>query len=237
MAVFYQPDIAEGAHFLNEEESRHCVKVLRLRQNDPVTVVDGMGSYYRSTIRDTNPKRCTFDIVSQYRQPTLPYSINLFMAPTKNLDRMEWMVEKLTEIGVNSIQFIECDFSERRVLKLQRLRRKAVSAMKQSGRAYLPTLAELQPLFSKPIDITDETQKFIAHIDDERRQVLSQVAQPSESYSVLIGPEGGFSPREIAWATEQNFKTVSLGEFRLRTETAGLVVGQTLHTINQLSLS
>ncbi len=234
MAIFYQPAVAEGVDFLTEEESRHCVKVLRLRPNDPITVVDGKGTYYQSVIQETNPKRCTFNIVSQRHQPPLPYSINLLIAPTKNLDRMEWMVEKLTEIGVDSIQFIECDYSERRVLKLERLQRKAVSAMKQSGRALLPTLSEMQPLTSEQLKIPESTQNFIAHIDEDHHQPLSQLAQANKSYLVLIGPEGGFSPKEISWATEQYSKMVSLGDYRLRTETAGLAACQTLHIINYL---
>ncbi|MGB3584897.1 MAG: RsmE family RNA methyltransferase [Tunicatimonas sp.] len=234
MAIFYQLKVTDGANFLSEEESRHCVKVLRLRPNDPITVVDGKGGYYQSVIQETNPKRCAFNVINHYQQPALPYSINLLIAPTKNLDRMEWLVEKLTEIGINSIQFIECDYSERRVLKLERLQRKAVSAMKQSGRALLPTLFEMQPLTSEQINFPENTQIFIAHIDENHRQPLSHLAKIHKSYLVLIGPEGGFSPREIAWATEQKFQMASLGDYRLRTETAGLTACQTLHTINHL---
>ncbi|WKN42516.1 16S rRNA (uracil(1498)-N(3))-methyltransferase [Tunicatimonas pelagia] len=234
MATFYQPDIADGANFLGEEESRHCAKVLRLRPNDTITVVDGKGTYYQSVIQETSPKRCTFSIVRQQHQAAFPYSIHLLIAPTKNLDRTEWMVEKLTEIGVDSIQFVECDYSERRVLKLERLQRKAVSAMKQSGRALLPALVEIHPLTSGQLQLPADSSKFIAHIDENHHQPLSKLATTHTSYVLLVGPEGGFSPREITWATEQNFQMVSLGQYRLRTETAGLVGCQTLHTVNQL---
>ncbi|MEM9831343.1 MAG: RsmE family RNA methyltransferase [Bacteroidota bacterium] len=232
MATFYQPNVTDGAHFLDEEESRHAVKVLRLRQGDPITVVDGKGNYYQANLQDINPKRCSFSIVSQHSQPPLPYSVNLLIAPTKNFDRMEWMVEKLTEIGVDSIQFVECDYSERRTLKLPRLYRKAISAMKQSKRARLPVLHEMNPLSSWKASA--DTQNFIAHINDHHYQFLSAAAQIGQSYHILVGPEGGFSPAEVNWATERDFKMVSLGNYRLRTETAGLVACQTLHVINGL---
>ena len=235
MTTFYQPNAADGTHFLDEEESRHAVKVLRLQSGNSITVVDGKGNYFQAHLQDNNPKRCSFSVISQHSQPLLPYSIHLAIAPTKNLDRMEWMVEKLTEVGVDSIQFVECEYSERRVLKLQRLYRKAISAMKQSGRALLPVLHEIRPLSSWKA--LDNTQKFIAHIDDSHHQLLSKVVSPNKSYQVLVGPEGGFSPTEISWATERGFQVVGLGDFRLRTETAGLAACQTLHVINTIHRS
>jgi 16S rRNA (uracil1498-N3)-methyltransferase len=234
MAIFYQPDLPRGATFLTEEESRHSVKVLRQRPGDNITVVDGAGSYYQATIENANPKKCTFLVLSQHQQPQTNYSSTLLIAPTKSLDRTEWMVEKLTEIGIDTIQFVACRHSERRVLKLDRLERKAISAMKQSGRALLPQLRPIIPLTSWQTNSTSGSQKFIGYLGKEASPELIRTAKPANDYVILIGPEGGFAPDEVIWAQQQQFKIVSLGNYRLRTETAGLVAVQTLHSLNQL---
>lgn len=234
MAIFYQLALPQGANYLTEEESRHCVKVLRKRLGDVITIVDGLGNYYEASITDANPKKCTFEVLGKYQQPTENYSITLLIAPTKNLDRTEWMVEKLTEVGVNTIQFILCKHSERKVLKLDRLVRKAISAMKQSSRAQLPQLLPMIHLTSWQESITANSQKFIAYIDENVSIRLAQSAKPARNYIVLVGPEGDFTAEEVAWAMQHEFQPVSLGSYRLRTETAGLVAVHTLHTINQL---
>lgn len=229
MFIFYQPDVSGG--YLSEEESRHASKVLRLNTGDSIMIVDGLGTYYQALLLDTHPKKCTFEVVNRHRQPSRPYRIKLLIAPTKNLDRMEWLIEKLTEIGIDTIQFVQCQHSERRVLKLDRLVRKAVSAMKQSGRAYLPQLLPLLPL--KSWQSADSDQKFMAYLGEDTQSGLFQVAKPASDYTVLIGPEGGFAPEEADWAVQQGFGLVRLGNFRLRTETAGLMACHTLHLINE----
>jgi len=233
MAIFYQPELPLGNNFLTEEESRHCVKVLRQRPGDTITVVDGSGTYYQARITDANPKNCAFEVVEKHQQATVNYRITLLVAPTKNQDRTEWMVEKLTEIGIDTIQFVLCQHSERKVLKTDRLERKAVSAMKQSNRAILPQIKPLIPLTSWQT-VTEDSQKFIAYIDGGVSSNLAQAAQAAGNYFIMVGPEGGFSPEEVAWAQQQHFQPVSLGDFRLRTETAGLAAVTTLHNINQL---
>ncbi|MEQ9441118.1 MAG: 16S rRNA (uracil(1498)-N(3))-methyltransferase [Cyclobacteriaceae bacterium] len=232
MAIFYQPNIRQGEHFLDSEESRHCARVLRKRPGDTIQIVDGLGTLFTAVIRDANPKKCTFDITDEHPQPRLDYSIHLLIAPTKNSDRMEWMVEKLTEIGIDAIQFVQCTHSERTVLKLERLQRKAISAMKQSERAFLPKLLPMVPLTSWKPMTTDNAQKYIAHLGEEPPADLFTASQAQGEYYVLVGPEGDFSQQEIDWAMDQGFQPVRLGHFRLRTETAGLSACHTLHLVN-----
>lgn len=237
MILFYQPELSPTAPALPPDESRHCVKVLRRQVGDSLTVVDGQGTYYEGIINHTDPKRCAFDIGRSWSEPSRSYSIHVAIAPTKNLDRMEWLVEKAVEIGIDRFSFIQCDHSERRVLKLDRLLKKAVAAMKQSGRATLPTIDELQSFeqFVTRPPTTESQQRLIAYVDSANPTHLAQAALPGVSYEVLVGPEGGFSEREITQAKEQHYRVVSLGAYRLRTETAGLVVCTTLQTINALT--
>nr|WKN36499.1 16S rRNA (uracil(1498)-N(3))-methyltransferase [Tunicatimonas sp. TK19036] len=232
MPIFYQPHVRHGDFYLDEEEARHCAKVLRKRPGDAITVVDGLGTFYEAIVLDSHPKKCSFEVKSEYKEPEPTFAIHLIIAPTKNTDRMEWMVEKITEIGVNSIQFVECQHSERNILKLDRLQRKAISAMKQSERAFLPQLNPMIPLASWKSEATRPSQQFIAYLSEKPPPELFQVAKPSHDYFVLIGPEGDFSEEEISWATSEGFQPVSLGKNRLRTETAGLVACHTFHLAN-----
>lgn len=230
MQLFYQPDIEKGILSLNIEESRHCVKVLRKKEGDEITIVDGKGHFYEAIIADANPKKCLFDIQRTYQEAPKPFFIHIGIAPTKNIDRIEWFLEKSIELGIDAITFLACEHSERIKINTERLEKKAISAMKQSIKSKLPLLNPLVP-FSSFIQ-TPATQKFIAYIDQETTGHLMHAAKKQQDYLVLIGPEGDFSKKEIAMAREEGFAPVSLGNSRLRTETAGLVACHTLNLIN-----
>ena len=230
MHLFYQPD---PVLFLTEDESRHAVKTLRLGVGSPIAVTDGHGNRFSAVITQTDPRRCPFRITDTQTTAPRPFSIRLCVAPTKNMDRIEWFVEKAVEIGIERISFFIGQHSERRVLKLERLEKIAVSAMKQSLQAYLPTLDEAVS-FDKLLKTIDEPQRFIAHLPDAEPPVqLAKAAQPAGRYAVLIGPEGDFAEKEIQQAVAAGFQLVTLGPNRLRTETAALTACQLMNFINQ----
>jgi len=228
LQLFYQSKIQDGVHQLEEEESRHVLKVLRLGIGDQLSITDGKGQIYNAEITTISKKTCNFSIKSTITVPKRKYFIHLGIAPTKNIDRLEWFVEKATEIGVDEITFLSCEKSERRVINLDRLYKKAVSAIKQSGQAWLPTLNEIKP-FNESLEF--DGAKFIAHVDCDNQFHLKE-AKPNGKYIVLIGPEGDFSAEEISLATGKGFKNVSLGSTTLRTETAGLAACHILNLIN-----
>ena len=235
MHRFYCPDIAETLT-LGEEDSKHCVKVLRMVEGDTIEVVDGNGMLYTCRITMAHPKRCAIEVVERTEQP--PHwgcRIVLGVAPTKNMDRMEWLVEKCVEMGVDRIIPLRCHNSERTVLKTERLRKIMVSAMKQSLKATLPQLDELTPVervMAEPFDGT----RCIAYCDEqlprEERKTLVGTYRPGGDVMVLIGPEGDFSPEEVQVARTAGFVPVTLGESRLRTETAGMMSVAFVHALN-----
>lgn len=230
MLLFYQPDIATGSTWLSEEESKHCTKVLRKREGEAITVTDGKGFFYDCTIKKADSRKCEFFIDSVKTETTKTYRIHIAIAPTKNADRLEWFVEKATEMGIDEITLLECDHSERTYTKTERLLKVAVSAMKQSQKATVPILNELMPfadILSKESD-----QRFIAYVDHSNPQHLFKTAKPGKKYLVLIGPEGDFSKRELDLALQNDFVKVSLGTSRLRTETAGMAACCLLNSIN-----
>lgn len=231
MQIFYTPDIATQS-VLTEEESGHCVRVLRLSTGSEILLTDGKGSFYKAAITNPHHKRCEFEILDQWQQPSLwNFKLHIAVAPTKNMDRMEWFVEKATEIGINEIHLLNCRFSERKEIKKSRLDKIAVSAMKQSQKATLPIIHEMTD-FKKFIVQPFDGRKFIAHCEEQDKKLIKEVYHPGENALVLIGPEGDFSPEEIALALENGFEPISLGESRLRTETAALVACNTLHILN-----
>ncbi|ELR72422.1 Ribosomal RNA small subunit methyltransferase E [Fulvivirga imtechensis AK7] len=231
MSLFYQPEVSNGVLFLDEEESRHCIKVLRYKTGDTIQVQDGRGNIFSVRLTSAHQKKCEFEVIdTEFQQPP-PYYIHVGIAPTKNLDRIEWFVEKTVEIGVQEISFISCKNSERKVLKLDRLERKALSAMKQSQHRYMPKLNELRSFNELTTKIT-ETDKYIAHVDFDNPVGLARSAKAGGKYCVLIGPEGDFTSEEVEYALQNGFKKVSLGSSRLRTETAGIVACHTLNLIN-----
>lgn len=234
MHLFYQPrlDSAEPALFLSEDDSRHAIKTLRLGVGDEIAVTDGHGNRHLAVVTVADVRRCLFRITETQTTPPRSFSVRVCVAPTKNLDRIEWFVEKAVEIGVERISFFFGQHSERRVLKLERLEKIAVSAMKQSLQSYLPQLDEALP-FSELIKTVDEEQRFIAHLPNDKSPVnLAKVATAAGRYTVLIGPEGDFSEKEIQQAIAAGFQLVTLGPNRLRTETAALTSCQLLNFLN-----
>lgn len=233
MALFFAPQIAE-APFLNEEESLHCVKVLRLSQGDTIQVIDGIGTLYDARIVVPSPKRVEVEILAAHPNfGSHPYELHMAVAPTKNIDRFEWFVEKAVEIGVDSITPLLCRYSERKVIKLERLEKIAISAAKQSLKGKVPVIHSLTSI-DQFLSEAPEGQRFIAHChEDGERLLLSKQIQPGSVCSVLIGPEGDFSEEEVAKAMKTGFIPVSLGNSRLRTETAAVVATHTVAVLNE----
>lgn len=233
MHVFYTPDIQTRAE-LPEEEAQHCVRVLRLSTGAPVTLTDGKGNFYRAEINAAGNKRCTVNILETIPQePLWTGHLHIAMAPTKNMDRTEWFAEKATEIGFDELTFLNCRFSERKVIKTERISKILISAIKQSLKARLPKLNEMTD-FNKFITQPFEGQKFIAHCYEGDKPWLKEVIRKGEDALVLIGPEGDFSEEEVRKALENGFTPISLGKSRLRTETAALVACHLLNLQNQL---
>ena len=232
MHIFYTPGISGISYTLDEPESKHCTRVLRLVKGDLITLVDGHGGLFTAEITDPNPKRCQVNVIqSQLNFGLSAFQVNIAIAPTKNMERIEWFLEKATEIGVTRITPLLCRFSERKEIKHERLEKVMISAMKQSLKAYLPQLDELTK-FSNFIHQPFEGQKFIAHCEDQQRDLLKSRIKPGENYLILIGPEGDFSVEEIEQALNAGFHPVSLGNSRLRTETAGVVACHTFNLLN-----
>ncbi|MCD8287567.1 MAG: 16S rRNA (uracil(1498)-N(3))-methyltransferase [Porphyromonadaceae bacterium] len=231
--IFYTPDIAVTKE-LPEEESHHCVKVLRLAEGDELLLTDGAGFFYRASITSAHPKHCVVEILETIpAAPSWPFNVHIAIAPTKNMDRMEWFVEKCTEIGVNAITLLRCRFSERKELKTDRLRKIMISAMKQSQKAVCPQLREMTD-FIAFVKTPFAGEKYIAHCQAGDRRLLSEIYPAGHDAVVLIGPEGDFSPEEVQSALSEGFSPISLGESRLRTETAGVVACHTLHVLNEM---
>lgn len=229
--LFYQPLIPEGIHYLDSVESKHCVKVLRKRSGDLIQVTDGKGLFYHARITKPDASQCAFDIEESVAEPPRNYTIHIAIAPTKNIDRVEWFVEKAVEIGIDTITFIHCEHSERSHLKIDRLQKIAIGALKQSLKSTLPFISG--PVeFSEIVHHANASVKFIAFVERENPCLLKNSAEPNSDYLVLIGPEGDFSPRELSMAVENKYTKVSLGQSRLRTETAGIVACHVLHILN-----
>ena len=233
MLLFYAPDIAVHPQ-LPEPEAQHCLKVLRMQEGDILHLTDGKGNFYKALIAEAHPKHCQLDILEIiHQQPLWKGQIIIAVAPTKNIERMEWFAEKAAEIGIDRIAFMNCRFSERKEIKPERINKILISAMKQSLKAHLPELQAMTD-FKKFIMQPFEGQKFIAHCYPEEKLLLSKIYRSGENALILIGPEGDFSEEEIELAIKQGFVPVSLGESRLRTETAALTACQIIHIVNQM---
>jgi 16S rRNA (uracil1498-N3)-methyltransferase len=230
--LFYQPEISNGLFFLDHDESKHCARVLRKRPGEVIQVTDGKGTCYAVSLTDVDQHKCSFTIQSKKIQERPNYSIHLAISPTKNADRMEWMVEKCVEVGVDTITFIQCRNTERKVFKTDRVERIALSAMKQSQRYFMPTIEPLLPFKEFTNQQQDHTEKFIAYVDRTNPNHLFHSAIPGQHYVILIGPEGDFTEEELRLAKASGFKKVSLGRYRLRTETAGLTACQILNLVH-----
>ena len=236
MHLFYQPSVDSPGpiEFLTEDDSRHAVKTLRLSAGEIIAVTDGHGNRYAAVITQADARRCAFRITETKTMLPRPFSIRICVAATKSLDRIEWFVEKAVEIGIERISFFVGQHSDLRdrSLKLDRLEKIAVAAMKQSLQSFLPTLDNALP-FGELLKTISEEQRFIAHLPaDEPPISLAKRATVAGQYVVLVGPEGDFSAKEIQQAMAAGFQMVTLGPNRLRTETAALTACQFLNFIN-----
>jgi 16S rRNA (uracil1498-N3)-methyltransferase len=234
MQLFYLNTLNDSSTVFNfnKDESRHIVKVLRKSNGDILHITNGKGWLFEAEILDNNIKSVQAKIVKKELHEKLPYELHIAIAPTKNMDRLEWFMEKATEIGISEITPIICDNSERRVVKMERLERIVQSAVKQSLRTYMPVIHEAVG-FNDLIARTSEAQKFIAHCVPDDKQSLKNSIIPGKNVMILIGPEGDFSVNEIQIALKAGFIPVTLGQTRLRTETAALAACHTVAFINE----
>src|SRR5690554_2038905 len=236
MQLFYHPELIETSStaVFNKEESRHIIKVLRKSVGDQMLITNGKGFFFTSQITNTFSNKCEVKILSAEQQNPFPYHLHLAVAPTKLNDRYEWFLEKATEIGVTEITPIICDHSERTKIKPERYEKIIHSAMKQSLKAYLPKLNPAvtfsQFISSKQFNAE---QKLIAHCSDTEKKSLKSILKKGEAVLLLIGPEGDFSEKEISIALQNNFQAVSLGDSRLRTETAAVVACHSVAFVNE----
>lgn len=229
MQLFYQKEIHSAQIDLEQEESKHLAKVLRKVVGDEVHLTDGVGTLYTCKIVEITLKKTRLEIIQKSETPALSHHIHLAIAPTKSADRMEWMLEKITEIGFQEITFLKTQNSERVYLKPDRLEKKLISACKQSLKTRFPIINPLVN-FKELLATTAQNyeEKYIAYVDENNQDHLYNLAESGKKYLVLIGPEGDFSPQEIDSAFKAGFKACSLGHSRLRTETAGLAAVHSL---------
>ncbi len=236
MHLFYTPDITADSYTLNEEESKHCIRVLRLNRGDKIILIDGKGGWYDAEIYDDNPKHCVVTIthtIKEYGKRN--FHLHIAIAPTKNMDRLEWFIEKATEIGVDEISIIDCKNCERSVVKTDRLNKVAIAAVKQSLKAYLPKVNEMidfKKFIASTVNFTG--QKFIAHCyESETKQHLKALYKREADVLILIGPEGDFSMDEVKLADSMGYNEINLGSSRLRTETAALYACTVINILNE----
>ncbi|WP_439185647.1 16S rRNA (uracil(1498)-N(3))-methyltransferase [Carboxylicivirga taeanensis] len=230
MEVFFDPAF-EGNGVLNEAESKHCINVLRHKSGDKITVANGKGQYYTCRIINPHPKKCELELVQAINYEPKPYAIHMAVAPTKSIDRFEWLIEKAMELGVDEITPLLCHHSERKKIRTDRIERVVIAAMKQSLKAYLPKINELTP-FDTFIEQNAHSKGFIAHCYESEKLPLKTAYQNGTSCTLCIGPEGDFSEKEVEFAIKAGYQPVSLGNSRLRTETAGVVACHTIHLLN-----
>lgn len=221
MHLFYDPtiDINQSSHILSEEESKHACRVLRLKEGDEILLLNGKGFEFKARINDANPKRCSVEILNFTEEVNPEYTLHIAIAPTKNSDRIEWFLEKATEIGITEISLLLCSNNERKQTKNERFEKILISAMKQSKRLYLP---KLNSLISFKDFIKQNPKGLIAHCYDGDKSTISESFEILNC-PILIGPEGDFTLIEVEEALKNGYKAISLGGNRLRTETAGLM--------------
>lgn len=235
MIQFFAPDI-EHTLALPESDSAHCVRVLRMKVGDELKVVDGRGHRYTCRLVSEHTRHAAIEIIDRIDIPPVwNYRVNIAVAPTKHIDRMEWLVEKLVEIGINRFTPLKCRYSERKDINHERLVKIAVSAMKQSLKATLPQIDPMTPI-DRYLSQVDTPGRYIGYCDDTcDRRLLATELKPATDITILIGPEGDFSPEEVKAAIDAQFIPVTMGDNRLRTETAALVGCDTCHIINQIT--
>ena len=234
MRLFFNKDLSQDDSrlIIDREESRHIVKVLRKKVGDTIYITNGKGILFTTVIDVINKNSTELKIINSKKESKSKFHINIAVAPTKNNDRIEWFVEKSTEIGVNTISTVMCEKSERKKIKIDRLEKITISAMKQSLQLHKPIIQELVS-FEEFIKKCESENKFIAHCKENEKLFLGDCELNSNTITVLIGPEGGFSQKEIGLAEENGFISVSLGNTRLRTETAAIVATQLLSVHNK----
>ena len=227
MQLFYIED-PEKEIILTKEESKHVIKVLRKKEGDILNFTDGKGMLYKAKITSTEIKKCKLQIINNKQKlKQHNYHLHIAIAPTKNIDRFEWFLEKATEIGIDEITPIICNRSERKSIKIERCQRILISAIKQSLKYHLPKLNQAISL-NDFLKLNINGSKYIAHCENEKKSNLKNIQKERDSL-ILIGPEGDFTTNEIRTALKKQFKAISLGTSRLRTETAGIIA---THTIN-----
>ena len=230
---FYSNHVFDETIILPEDEAHHVLQVLKKQEGDSIIVVDGQGGWYETVLKTDKIQNCKLEIVHRKKEFGKPnHYIHIAMAPPKSHDRAEWFVEKAVEIGIQEISFVLTRYSERNNIKLNRIKSKAISSMKQSLQAYLPQINDILSL-SNFIETCKNSEKYVGYLGDEDTHFLSKSAKPGNNYCVLIGPEGDFIPEEVNLAQSFNFHTISLGKSRLRTETAGIAACHILNIINE----
>jgi 16S rRNA (uracil1498-N3)-methyltransferase len=234
MQLFYTPDIYSDEYTLDEQESKHCIRVLRMKAGDILNLIDGKGGMYTAEIILPDHKACRLKVIDVKREfEKRKFHLHIAIAPTKNIERFEWFLEKAVEIGVDEITPLISEKSERKQVNPERLERIIISAMKQSIKAYKPVLNEAVSFKNFINSDGKGCQKFIAHCIESEKKQLKDIYTHNENAIVLIGPEGDFSASEVETAIKNGFLPVSLGNSRLRTETAGVVACHTLNLINE----
>jgi len=232
MHIFYQPEIEEQL-FLSDEEAKHASRVLRLNIGDKILVYNGKGGIFTCEISSSRGKLVHISILEKKQlKRDREFWLHIAISPTKNINRFEWFLEKATEIGIDEITPILCERSERKIINNERLERILVSAIKQSKNPYLPQLNNLMP-FSAFINSTKESNRFIAHCNNQNLLNLKTAYKINSDAIILIGPEGDFSLDEVNQAIKSNMQEINLGASRLRTETAGVVACHTINLLNQ----
>lgn len=234
MQLFYNPNIDETTEnfSFDKEESKHIIKVLRKKDTDILFVTNGLGLLFKTEITLASDNKCTVQILSLEKIEPSKFNLHLAVAPTKMNDRYEWFLEKATEIGIHEITPIICDRSERKVINKERFEKIILTAMKQSNVLFLPKLNEAVT-FKEFIKIKNEGLQLIAHCEETNKKSLKSVLKPNENITLLIGPEGDFSEKEIVLALDNSYIPVSLGNTRLRTETAAVVACHSVIFVNE----
>lgn len=230
MNLFFVPSWEQNTGTLPQEEATHCLKVLRKKVGDTISITNGKGTIAQARLLNLSVQNCKFEILQQEKVTPKPYHLHIAIAPTKNIERIEWMVEKTTEIGINEISFLLCQRSERKEVRIERLQKIAIQAIKQSKQAYLPFIHPIEPFKDFLEKRSFYTQKWIAFAGASN--YLHDTLLPASSYLILIGPEGDFSAEELTLAQSKGFEPISLSSNTLRTETAALVAATLISTKN-----
>lgn len=234
MIIFYSNEIRDDVAILNNEEARHCFKVLRKKTGDKIRFTDGLGWFYDSIITEIDKKECKLKIENRWEVAKRDYNLTIAISPVKNTSRFEWFLEKAVEIGVDRIIPISCKRTEKRNIKETRLNSIIISACKQSLKAKFPILNPMISFEEYIESITESETVYIAHLNDYS-EYLGKVVKPIGNINIIIGPEGDFTEEELKFAFSRGVKPVSLGSSRLRTETAGVVSCQIVNTVNEIN--